>query len=165
MQGRRGAIANFNISVAITDEFMQAVKDNADFDLRNPRNGAVWKTVRARDLFAKIVRYAHHNGEPGALFIDAANRANPVPHLYELEATNPCVHGRYTGGYAASGWRQRRRDPARVTEICTVLGIGRVPQSRSTTVCLSTRFTFGRRHGACHRCAPVPRPRLAHQVL
>ena len=51
---------------------------------------AVWKTVRARDLFDKIVRYAHHNGEPGALFIDAANRSNPVPHLYDLEATNPC---------------------------------------------------------------------------
>ena len=46
--------------------------------------------MRARDLFAKIVKYAHHNGEPGALFIDAANRTNPVPHLYDLEATNPC---------------------------------------------------------------------------
>jgi len=45
--------------------------------------------VRARDLFAKIVKYAHHNGEPGILFIDAANRSNPVPHLYDLEATNP----------------------------------------------------------------------------
>ncbi len=45
---------------------------------------------RARDLFKRIVRYAHHNGEPGALFIDAANRSNPVPHLYDLEATNPC---------------------------------------------------------------------------
>ncbi len=65
-------------------------KDDADFDLRNPRDGGVWKTVRARDLFAKIVQYAHHNGEPGALFIDAANRSNPVPHLYDLEATNPC---------------------------------------------------------------------------
>ena len=85
-----GAITNFNISVAITDEFMQAVRDDTGFRLRNPRDGAVWKTVRARDLFAKIVRYAHHNGEPGALFIDAANRSNPVPHLYDLEATNPC---------------------------------------------------------------------------
>ncbi len=59
------------------------------------------KTVRARDLFDKIVKYAHHNGEPGALFIDAANRRNPVPHLYQLEATNPCVTGDtliYTNG-------------------------------------------------------------------
>jgi ribonucleoside-diphosphate reductase alpha chain len=84
-----GTITNFNISVAITDEFMQAVKDDSDFALHNPRDGQVWKTVRARDLFDKIIKYAHHNGEPGALFIDAANRSNPVPHLYELEATNP----------------------------------------------------------------------------
>lgn len=88
-KAEEGKITNFNISVAITDEFMQAVKDDADFNLRNPRDGSVWKTVRARDLFGKIVKYAHHNGEPGALFIDAANRSNPVPHLYELEATNP----------------------------------------------------------------------------
>ena len=50
----------------------------------------VHKTVRARDLFKRIVRQAHHNGEPGVLFLDAANRSNPVPHLYPLEATNPC---------------------------------------------------------------------------
>ncbi len=49
-----------------------------------------YKTVRARDLFQKIVNQAHHNGEPGMLFLDAANRSNPVPHLYPLEATNPC---------------------------------------------------------------------------
>lgn len=88
-KAEEGKVANFNISVAITDEFMHAVKDDADFALRNPRDGKVWKTVRARDLFDKIIKYAHHNGEPGALFIDAANRSNPVPHLYELEATNP----------------------------------------------------------------------------
>lgn len=89
-KSEEGKIANFNISVAITDAFMTAVRDDANFDLRNPRDGKVWKTVRARDLFAKIVKYAHHNGEPGALFIDTANRSNPVPHLYDLEATNPC---------------------------------------------------------------------------
>lgn len=89
-KAEEGKIPNFNISVAITDEFMRAVRDDKDFDLRNPRDGKVWKTVRARDLFAKIVKFAHHNGEPGALFIDTANRSNPVPHLYELEATNPC---------------------------------------------------------------------------
>ena len=99
-KAKEGAIANFNISVAITDAFMQAVKDDTDFALINPRNNEVWKTVRARNLFAKIIKYAHHNGEPGALFIDAANRSNPVPHLYTLEATNPCVTGDtliYTG--------------------------------------------------------------------
>jgi ribonucleoside-diphosphate reductase alpha chain len=69
---------------------MHAVKNDTDFELINPRNNTVWKTVRARELFAKIIKYAHHNGEPGTLFIDAANRSNPVPHLYALEATNPC---------------------------------------------------------------------------
>jgi ribonucleoside-diphosphate reductase alpha chain len=52
--------------------------------------GKVTRTVRARELFDKIIHYAHRNGEPGVLFLDAANRSNPVPHLYELEATNPC---------------------------------------------------------------------------
>ncbi len=84
------AITNFNISVGITDAFMDAVLDDDDFDLVNPVDGETWETVRARDLFSQIVEYATNNGEPGVLFLDAANRSNPVPHLYELEATNPC---------------------------------------------------------------------------
>lgn len=84
------AITNFNISVGITDDFIRAVKADTDFDLVNPRDGKVWRTVRARAIFDEIVKYAHRNGEPGILFLDAANRSNPVPHLYELEATNPC---------------------------------------------------------------------------
>jgi len=104
-------ITNFNISVGITDEFMRAVRDDREWDLRFPdvrdpkyreiggtleqmETGGVpiivHRKVRARDLFEKIVRQAHHNGEPGVLFLDAANRSNPVPHLYPLEATNPC---------------------------------------------------------------------------
>jgi ribonucleoside-diphosphate reductase alpha chain len=77
---------------------MQAVAADADFDLINPRNDKVWRTVRARDLFDKIATFAHHNGEPGVLFLDEANRTNPVPHLYELEATNPCGE-QYLGPY------------------------------------------------------------------
>ncbi|MEX2160821.1 MAG: adenosylcobalamin-dependent ribonucleoside-diphosphate reductase [Anaerolineales bacterium] len=105
------AITNFNISVGITDAFMRAVRDDADWQLRfvdvtdakskgfdgtlEQAEAAgiaikIHKTVKARELFAKIVRQAHHNGEPGCLFLDAANRSNPVPHLYPLEATNPC---------------------------------------------------------------------------
>lgn len=84
------AITNFNISVGITNAFMRAVEDDSDFELVNPHDGKVWHTVRARDLFDQIVRQAHHNGEPGVLFLDTANRENPVPHLYELESTNPC---------------------------------------------------------------------------
>lgn len=89
-KAEEGSIENFNISVGITDAFMEAVEMDADFDLINPRNGKVWRTVRARSLFEKIVKHAHHNGEPGLLFLDAANRSNPVPHLYALETTNPC---------------------------------------------------------------------------
>ncbi len=83
-------ITNFNISVGVTDAFMQAVENDETFDLINPADGEVWATVRARELFDQIAQQAHHNGEPGVLFLDTANRTNPVPHLYELEATNPC---------------------------------------------------------------------------
>lgn len=83
-------ITNFNISVGVTDDFMQAVRDNKPFDLINPQDGTVWKTVNAREVFNVMVKQAHHNGEPGVLFLDAANRDNPVPQLYQLESTNPC---------------------------------------------------------------------------
>ena len=83
-------ITNFNISVGITDKFMEAVRDDKDFELIAPQNGKVQKTVRAREVFNAIVKNAYRNGEPGVLFLDAANRSNPVPHLYALEATNPC---------------------------------------------------------------------------
>ena len=83
-------ITNFNISVAATDAFMQAVRDDSAYDLVAPHSSQVVETVRAREIFDLMVQQAHHNGEPGILFIDAANRSNPVPQLYELEATNPC---------------------------------------------------------------------------
>ncbi|HEX8992271.1 MAG TPA: adenosylcobalamin-dependent ribonucleoside-diphosphate reductase [Anaerolineales bacterium] len=104
-------ITNFNISVGITDAFMRAVRDDEEWELRFPdvhdpkyrevrgtleqmeKAGVeiqTYKKVSARDLFKRIVKQAHHNGEPGVLFLDAANRTNPVPHLYPLEATNPC---------------------------------------------------------------------------
>ncbi|HSB90508.1 MAG TPA: adenosylcobalamin-dependent ribonucleoside-diphosphate reductase [Anaerolineales bacterium] len=83
-------ITNFNISVGVTDAFMQAVRDDTTYDLVAPHTGEIVETVRAREIFDLMVQHAHHNGEPGVLFLDAANRANPVPHLYELEATNPC---------------------------------------------------------------------------
>ncbi len=83
-------ITNFNISVGITDQFMEAVRDDKDFELIAPQNGQVQKTIRAREVFDAVVKNAYRNGEPGVLFLDAANRSNPVPHLYALEATNPC---------------------------------------------------------------------------
>ncbi|MFC2029306.1 adenosylcobalamin-dependent ribonucleoside-diphosphate reductase [Chloroflexota bacterium] len=85
-----GDIANFNISVGITDAFMRAVEADAQYDLINPQDSTVWRQLPARDVFNEIAACAHRNGEPGVLFLDMANRDNPVPHLYELEATNPC---------------------------------------------------------------------------
>lgn len=84
------AITNFNISVGVTDAFMRAVDEDGTIDLVNPQDGAVWRTVRAREIFDKIVAGAHRNGEPGVLFLDTANRGNPCPHLGDYEATNPC---------------------------------------------------------------------------
>lgn len=89
-KGKEGKIANFNISVAVTDQFMKAVEDDADFDLIDPHTQKAVRTLKAREIFARMAEFAHRNGEPGILFIDQANRSNPVPHLYELEATNPC---------------------------------------------------------------------------
>jgi len=85
-----GAITNFNISVGLTDDFMRAVERGESWELINPQDGKVWKTLSARKIFDAIVAGAHRNGEPGVLFLDTANRDNPCPHLGEYEATNPC---------------------------------------------------------------------------
>ncbi len=81
---------NFNISVAITDSFMQAVKDNSNYDLINPRTRKVVKSLRAREVFDLIVNHAWKNGEPGIVFIDRINSANPTPKVGVIESTNPC---------------------------------------------------------------------------
>ncbi|HET91734.1 MAG TPA: adenosylcobalamin-dependent ribonucleoside-diphosphate reductase [Chloroflexi bacterium] len=83
-------ITNFNLSVGVGDDFMRAVEADGTVDLVSPQDGAVWRTVRAREIFDALVAGAHRNGEPGVLFLDAANRDNPCPHLGEYEASNPC---------------------------------------------------------------------------
>ncbi len=81
---------NFNFSVAITDAFMAAVSEGTEYDLMEPATGVVVDRLDARAVFDKIIDLAWHNGEPGVLFIDAANRANMTPQLGDFEATNPC---------------------------------------------------------------------------
>lgn len=81
---------NFNFSVAITDQFMLAVRDDQEYDLVDPSTRKAVKSLRAADVFNKIIDLAWHNGEPGVLFIDAANRDNATPQLGDFEATNPC---------------------------------------------------------------------------
>lgn len=85
-----GELSTFNISVAITDKFMELVKVGGDWDLINPRDGEVTKTIKASDLWVLIVRMAHQTGDPGLFFIDEANRHNPTPGLGDYESTNPC---------------------------------------------------------------------------
>lgn len=81
---------NFNISVAITDHFMKAVKENSDYDIINPRTKKVVKSLNAREVFDLIVNHAWKNGEPGIVFIDRINSTNPTPKIGEIESTNPC---------------------------------------------------------------------------
>jgi ribonucleoside-diphosphate reductase alpha chain len=83
-------LTNFNISVGVTEAFMQAVAADEYYELRNPRNGAVTGSLKARDVFAKIVDMAWKNGEPGIIFLDRLNRDNPTPQIGEIESTNPC---------------------------------------------------------------------------
>ena len=81
---------NFNFSVAITDEFMAAAKEEREYDLIDPSSGEVVDRLNAGMVFSSIIDLAWHNGEPGVLFIDAANRDNSTPQLGDFEATNPC---------------------------------------------------------------------------
>ncbi|MGD2071189.1 MAG: vitamin B12-dependent ribonucleotide reductase, partial [Gemmatimonadota bacterium] len=83
-------ITNFNISVAVTDAFMEAVRNEADYEVKNPRTGEVVGTENAREIFDMIIDGAWKTGEPGVFFIDRANEYNPVPELGSYEATNPC---------------------------------------------------------------------------
>ncbi|TDA28303.1 MAG: ribonucleotide-diphosphate reductase subunit alpha [Archaeoglobi archaeon] len=85
-----GVLRNFNISVAVTDRFMEAVKKDEEYELINPRTKQVVRKVSARKIFNLIVEGAWRNGEPGLVFIDEINRHNPTPHVGEIEATNPC---------------------------------------------------------------------------
>jgi len=87
-----GGITNFNISVAITDRFMQALEADGEYDLVDPHTREVTRRLRAREVFDRIVRAAWRTGDPGLFFIDRCNagRANPVPGENIVEATNPC---------------------------------------------------------------------------
>jgi ribonucleoside-diphosphate reductase alpha chain len=83
-------LQNFNLSVGITEAFWSALSANSAFALRNPRTGSVTRQVEARMLFDQIVAAAWATGDPGLLFLDEINLANPTPALGAIEATNPC---------------------------------------------------------------------------
>ena len=83
-------ITNFNISVAVTRKFMDAVRAGGAYDLIDPHSGAVAGQLDARTVWDRMIQGAWRTGEPGVFFVDEANRYNPVPHLGQYEATNPC---------------------------------------------------------------------------
>ncbi len=83
-------LSNFNISVAVTDEFMEALLNDDYYPLRNPRNGEEVKWIKARQVWDLIITQAWKTGDPGVIFIDEVNRRHPVKHLGEIESTNPC---------------------------------------------------------------------------
>ncbi|MFH1564098.1 MAG: vitamin B12-dependent ribonucleotide reductase [Nitrospirota bacterium] len=81
---------NFNISVGLTKPFMEALENNTEYDLIDPRTKNKVKSLSANEVFDLIVKHAHKNGEPGIIFLDRMNEANPTPHIGEIESTNPC---------------------------------------------------------------------------
>jgi ribonucleoside-diphosphate reductase alpha chain len=89
-KGSPEALTNFNLSVAVTDEFMKAVEKGTDYNLVNPRTREVTDKLNAKEVFVKIVDMAWRTGDPGVVFIDEMNRHNPTPKLGKIESTNPC---------------------------------------------------------------------------
>ncbi|KXG74838.1 adenosylcobalamin-dependent ribonucleoside-diphosphate reductase [Thermotalea metallivorans] len=86
-------ITNFNISVGITEAFMEAVKNGTEYDLVDPHTKKIAGRINGRKVFDMIVDMAWTNGEPGIIFLDRLNRDNPTPAIGEIESTNPCLHG------------------------------------------------------------------------
>jgi ribonucleoside-diphosphate reductase alpha chain len=83
-------LTNFNISVAVTAEFMEAVKSGTNYNLINPHNKEIAGQLNAKEVFDKMVEMAWKTGDPGIVFIDRINNSNPTPHLGKIESTNPC---------------------------------------------------------------------------
>jgi ribonucleoside-diphosphate reductase alpha chain len=90
MKEKDGVLSNFNISVGITNEFMDALKRDEEYPLRNPRTGEIVGRMKASKVFKRIVELAWKNGEPGIVFLDKINEHNPTPHIGAIESTNPC---------------------------------------------------------------------------
>jgi ribonucleoside-diphosphate reductase alpha chain len=90
LKGQDDTIRNFNISVGITDEFMDAVREDKDYDLINPRNGEKVKSLKAREVFDLICEKAWECADPGLFFLDTTQKLNPTKPLGVIEATNPC---------------------------------------------------------------------------
>jgi ribonucleoside-diphosphate reductase alpha chain len=87
---REGELNNFNLSVALTETFMQAVENDEEYALFAPHTGSEKKRLKAKEVFALLVQKAWESGDPGIVFLDRINRDNPTPKQGEIESTNPC---------------------------------------------------------------------------
>lgn len=125
-------LTNFNISVAVTDVFMEAVKEEGSYDLVDPRSGKVVDTIPAKPIWDKIVAAAWESGEPGIFFIDRANAANPTPALGKFEATNPC------GEQPLLPYESCNLGSINLLNMCTAKGINYAKLDR--TIELAVRF-------------------------
>ncbi|MBS7655568.1 ribonucleotide reductase [Candidatus Bathyarchaeota archaeon] len=104
-----GILSNFNISVAITDEFMDKLEKDEEYWLINPRNKEKVKKLKARKIWDLIIESAWKSGDPGIIFIDEVNRHNPTPEAGKIEATNPCLPS-----YA---WIMTEQGPKQVSDL------------------------------------------------
>lgn len=104
-----GFLSNFNISVAVTDEFMKAVADDAEYWLINPRNNEKTRKLKAKEVWNLIAHSAWASGDPGVIFIDEINRHNPTPQIGKIESTNPCI--------TSDAWIMTEDGPRQVKEL------------------------------------------------
>jgi len=152
-------LGNFNISVGITEAFMQAVEKGESYDLIEPRGQTVVGSLDAKEVFDKIVQQAWRNGEPGIIFLDRLNRDNPVPGQGEIESTNPCgeqpllpyescnlgsinlltILREEAGGYEVDYEKLRRLVKEAVHFLDNVIEVNRYPLSRIDETTKATR--------------------------
>ncbi|MCW3993205.1 MAG: vitamin B12-dependent ribonucleotide reductase [Candidatus Bathyarchaeota archaeon] len=85
-----GVLSNFNVSVAVTDDFMKKVEEDGEYWLTNPRNKEKVKRLKAKDVWSLMVKSAWESGDPGVILIDEINRHNPIPEVGRIDSTNPC---------------------------------------------------------------------------
>ncbi|MFH1453612.1 MAG: ribonucleotide reductase N-terminal alpha domain-containing protein [Armatimonadota bacterium] len=118
-------LTNFNLSVGVTEDFMEKVVNDQEYNLVNPNTKEVVDKLRAREIFDLIVEMAWHNGEPGIVFIDRLNKSNPTPHIGTIESTNPCITG---DSLVSTQYGLMRMD--RLVEMYSKGGLGVVTDNR-----------------------------------